>query len=128
MPSRYSLVSGLGNAAFAYGIALGNSTWRFGTVAFIVGLALQLAAHRTAIRLFRARNGASLRGVSGFSGPRSTWMVVGLFVVALVACIVAATWLMVAERPGWSAVAAVCAVPLTVAADRMWMARYRRNP
>ncbi|HVL05895.1 MAG TPA: hypothetical protein VM388_07895 [Acidimicrobiales bacterium] len=124
MPRGYSLVTGSGNAALAYGIALGNSTWRFGTVAFVLALAVQVAALASATRMFRARNGASVTGVSGFGGPRSTRVVVGLFIVVLVPCIVGATWSMVAGFPVLSALVALCALPATAVADRWWMARY----
>ncbi len=125
LPPGYSLITGFGNAALAYGVALGNSTWRFGSVAFIVGLAIEVSALAFATSRFRARNGAELRGVNGFRGPRSTRLVVALFLAILIPCIIGATWLMVAEHPVLSALVALCAVPATAVADRWWLARYR---
>lgn len=122
LPRAYSLLTGTGNALFVYGIALGNSDWSFGALAFVLGLAAQASLALVAIRAFRERNGA---WVSGMAGPRSTKGVIAAFVTVLLPCIVASTWLMVADHPVWSAVVAACALPLTAVADRWWMARYR---
>lgn len=122
LPRGYSLMTGAANAVFAYGIAAGNSDWRFGQVAFVASLLLMIAVGLAAKERFRRCNGA---WVSGFGGPRATWRAVGAFVVVLVVCIVGATALMVAGHPVWSALVALAALPLTAVADRWWMAAYR---
>lgn len=122
LPPTYSLLTGTGNALFVFGIALGNSDWSFGSLAFVLGLVCQAGLALLAIRSFRERNGA---WVSGFAGPRSTKVALAAFVVVLLPCIVASTWLMIADHPVWSAVVAACVLPLTAVADRWWMARFR---
>lgn len=122
LPRHYSLLTGTGNAVFVYGIALGNSSWRFGVVAFVVGLAAQLGAASIAIRAFRRRNGA---WISGFAGPRATKSVVLAFLIALAPCIIGAAWLAIDDRLLLSALVSACALPATAIADRWWMARYR---
>ncbi len=122
LPRGYSLTTGTGNAAFTFGIAVGNSSWQFGPVAFALGLVCQATAAGFAIRRFRQANGA---WVSGFNGPRATWPVIAAFLLALVPCIVLSTWLMVEGHGIASALVALCVVPLTAIADRWWMARFR---
>lgn len=124
LPREYSLLTGSANAVFAYGVAVGNSDWRFGQVAFIASLMVLIGAGLVAKERFRRRNGA---WVNGFGGPRATWRPVAAFVVVLVVCIVGATALMVAGHPVWSAVVALLALPLTAVSDRWWMAAYRRG-
>lgn len=121
LPPGYSLLTGTGNAVFVFGIALGNSDWRFGSLAFVVGLAVQATAAALAMRRFREHNGA---WVSGISGTRPTHLVILAFLATLVPCIVVSTWLMVRHHGVASALVAGCALPLTAAADRWWMARY----
>ena len=122
LPPGYSLTTGIGNAALTFGIALGNSNWRFGPVAFALSLVCQAAAAAFAIRRFRETNGA---WVSGFNGPRGTWPAVAAFLLALVPSIVLSTWLMVEGHGLASALVALCVIPLTAIADRWWMARFR---
>lgn len=124
LPPEYSLITGIGNAALVYGVAVGNSTWRFASVAFVVGLIIAVTAMAIAMRRFRARNGA---WVGGLSGPRSTRVVAAWFLGFLLACIVGATWLMVAGHPILSALVALSVVPGTAVGDRWWMARYRAS-
>jgi membrane protein implicated in regulation of membrane protease activity len=125
LPAGYSLVTGLGYAALAFGVALGNSEWRFGSLAFVVSLLATAAASAIGVRMFKARNGAALRGPGGLDGPRSTWPVLAAFLVGYVACIVGATWLMVAGYPALSALLALSLVPAAHVADRRWLDRYR---
>ena len=122
LPRGYSLLTGSANAVFAYGVAVGNSDWRLGQVAFIASLLLLIAVGLVAKERFRRRNGA---WVNGFGGPRATWRPIAAFVVVLIVCIVGATALMVAGHPVLSAAVALVALPLTAVADRWWMAAYR---
>ena len=124
LPPGYSLLTGLGSVALVYGIALGNSDWRFGPLAFVFGLVMQLALVSVAVRRFRTLNGAWVGGLSGYG---STWPVIVAVLLVLVPCIVAATWLMVAGHPVLSLLVALCALPLTIALDRWWMHRFRHG-
>lgn len=123
LPAEYSLLTGSANALFAYGVAVGNSDWRFGQLAFVASLMVLIGVGLVAKERFKRRNGA---WVNGLGGPRSTWRPVAAFVVVLVVCIVGATALMVAGHPVWSALVALVALPLTAVSDRWWMAAYRR--
>lgn len=87
------------NAALIAGVAIGNSEWRFASVAFILGLLVQIVA--------------------------ATGIVLGVFVVCLLALILVSTWLMVEGHPVISVLVALCAFPLTAASDRWSMARAR---
>jgi hypothetical protein len=122
LPRGYSVIAGAGNAVFIFAVALGNSEWRFASLAFVTGLVVQVFATGIASRRFKRLNGA---WVSGFGGPRATWSVIGLFAASLIALIVASTWLMVDSQGVLSALVALCALPLTTLGDRWWMARYR---
>lgn len=122
LPPGYSLLTGTGNAAFTFGVALGNSEWRFATVAFVLGLACQLTAAAIAVRLFQRVNGA---WVNGLGGPRATWPMIAPFLAVLIPCIVVSTWLMVEGHGVVSLLVALTLVPLTAIADRWWMARFR---
>ena len=124
LPPGYSLLTGLGSVALVYGIALGNSDWRFGPLAFVLGLVIQLTLASVAVRRFRTLNGAWVGGLSGYG---STWPVIVAVLLVLVPCIVAATWLMVAGHPVLSLLVALCALPLTIALDRWWMHRFRHG-
>lgn len=124
LPRFYSLITGTCNALFTYGIALGNSDWALGQVAFMLSLVALVGGAYVARRQFTQLNGA---WVSGVSGPRATWRVIGAFLLVLVACVVGAVALMVAGHPLLSAGAALSALPLTAVADRWWMAAYRKS-
>jgi hypothetical protein len=116
------VITGAGNAVFVFGIAVGNSEWRFASLAFVMGMLVQVAAVGTAIGRFKRLNGA---WISGFSGPRSTWPVAAMFLAILILLIVVSTWLMVERNGVASALVALCALPLTALGNRWWMARYR---
>ena len=67
LPAGYSLLTGTGNAVFTYGIALGNSEWRFGSLAFVLGITLQAVVTAVAMRRFRDHNGAWVSGIRSSS-------------------------------------------------------------
>ena len=123
LPASYSLLTGTGNAVFVYGIAVGNSDWRFGSAAFVVSLAAFALLAVLARGRFRERNGV---WINGLRGPGGALLVVAGFLAIFVPCIAGSTVLMIVGHPVWSAVVALAALPLTALADRAWLAAFRR--
>jgi hypothetical protein len=122
LPRGYHLITGAGNAALVFGVAVGNSEWRFGSLFFVTALTVAVAALGAAHGCFKRLNGA---WISGFGGTRSTWPITAIVVAILIALIVVSTWLMIDGHGVASALVAVLALPLTAVGNRWWMARYR---
>jgi hypothetical protein len=122
LPRYYSLATGTGNAMLVAGVAARNSGLRLGSVAFGLGLLANVGLRQWAIGRFKALNGA---WIGGHQGGRATWVVIGVFLGALLACLGLATWLTVRHQALFAAAVAVATLPMTFVADRWWMERYR---